>query len=267
MSKDKLDEDADSNAPAGPEVGRASSWKEDVVAATGSLVHEIKNPLSTLSINTQLLLEDWQEATGPREQRTVKRLQVMASEIERLGRIIQSFLRFTEKHELALKVDSLNQCLEGLAEFVTSKLSRRGIELRLWLDPELPDAYLASDLIRQVFLNLILNAENAMEGRDGGELILRTRRVERDGKVWAVGDVVDTGIGIKPAAREKVFDLYYSTTKDGSGLGLATSKRIVEEHGGFIQVESETDKGSQFSVFLPCVTEPRNSAASSEKSR
>ena len=235
------------------------SWEADLTAATGSLVHEIKNPLSTLSINAQLLLEEWRDAASQKELRTVKRLEVMASEVERLERIIESFLRFSERHELNRRENSLNQCLEQLAEFVSRQIAQKGIELRLWLDPGLEPFPFDSDLVRQVFLNLVINAENAM-GEDGGELILRTRRVEEDGRQWAVGDVVDTGRGIPAKMVERIFQLYFSTTRGGHGLGLATSKRIAEEHGGFIRVETETGKGSQFSVFLPMVPEPVDAA-------
>ena len=216
----------------------------------GSLVHEIKNPLSTLNINAQLLLEDWKDASTPREQRTVKRLRVIVSEVERLERILESFIRFTERHELSLKPSSLNQLLEELAEFVGPQVRQKGIQVRLWLDSELGPFPFDQDLIRQVFLNLVLNAKSAMEEK-GGELIIRTRRVERDGTQWAVGEVIDTGHGISAHARAKIFNLYFSTRRDGTGLGLATSKRITEEHGGFIEVETEEGKGSQFSVFLP----------------
>ena len=236
-------------APDSPQAREA-----DLTAATGSLVHEIKNPLSTLSINAQLLLEEWRDAASQKELRTVKRLEVMALEVERLERIIESFLRFTERHELNLRETSLNQCLEQLVDFVSNQIAQKGIELRLWLDPALEPFPFDSDLIRQVFLNLVINAENAM-GEEGGELILRSRRVEENGRLWAVGDVVDTGRGIPPRVRERIFQLYFSTTQGGQGLGLATSKRITEEHGGFIRVESEPGKGSQFSVYLPMVRE------------
>jgi two-component system sensor histidine kinase HydH len=229
---------------------RAGDWNVDVAVLAGSLVHEIKNPLSTLNINAQLLLEDWKDASKPKELRTVKRLKVMVAEVERLERILQSFLRFTERHELNLKPASLNDLLADLAEFIGPQASQQSIQIRLWLDPELGPFPFDQDLIRQVFLNLLLNAKHAMEEK-GGELILRTRRVERHGRRWAVGEVIDTGHGIAAHLRGKIFNIYFSTSKEGSGLGLATSKRITEEHGGTIEVESEEGKGSQFSVYLP----------------
>lgn len=230
----------------------------DVAAIAGSLVHEIKNPLSTLNINAQLLLEDYRDATSPRDLRAMRRLKVMIAEVERLERIMNAFLRFTERHELNVRPSDLNALLEELVEFVRPKARQKGIEVWFWAERGLPPVPMDPDLMRQVFLNLALNAQSAMEDK-GGELILRTRLVEREGRPWAVADVIDTGHGIPPQVRHKLFNLYFSTKKDGTGLGLSTSKRITEEHGGFIEVESEPGKGSQFSVFLP--VEPQRPGA------
>ncbi len=229
---------------------RAGDWEVDVAVLAGSLVHEIKNPLSTLNINAQLLLEDWKDAPGTKEVRTVKRLKVIVSEVERLERILQSFLRFTERHELSLKPASLNEIIQELSELIEPEAAQANIQVRLGLDATLEAFTFDPDLIRQVFLNLILNAKHAMEEK-GGELILRTRRVERGGQVWAVGEVIDTGHGMSPQVRDRLFHPYYSTRRGGTGLGLATSKRITEEHGGRIEVESQEGIGSQFTVYLP----------------
>ena len=112
----------------------AGDWEVDVAAMAGSVVHEIKNPLSTLSINAQLLLEEWSDASTPREVRAVKRLKIMASEVHRLEAIIQSFLRFTERHELDLRETSLNALLEDLEEFITPEANRNQVATRLGLD-------------------------------------------------------------------------------------------------------------------------------------
>lgn len=238
---------------------KTGDWSVDVAAMAGSLVHEIKNPLSTLKINAQLLLEDWKDATTPRELRAVRRLKVMVAEVERQERILQSFLRFTERHELSLKVASLKDLLEDLVEFFTPQCVQKGIHVRLGLDPEIGSLVFDPDLLRQVLLNLVLNAKYAME-ETGGELILRTRRTQRDGQPWVAVDVIDTGRGIPPAVREKIFSPYFSTRPEGTGLGLATSRRIVEEHGGVLEVESEVGKGSQFSVYLPADLQPAQPA-------
>lgn len=229
---------------------KAGDWDVDVAAIAGSLVHEIKNPLSTLNINAQLLLEDYKDASTPKELRALRRLKTMISEVERLERIMNSFLRFTERHELNLRATSVNSILEDLVEFIAPRVRQKGIELRFWPDRAVPDVSVDPDLVRQVFLNLVLNGQHAMEA-GGGELILRTRCAEKDGRRWVVVDVIDTGHGIPPHIRDKIFNPYFSTRKDGTGLGLSTSQRITGEHGGFIAVESEPGKGSQFSVFLP----------------
>ena len=226
-------------------------WGVDVAAMAGSLVHEIKNPLSTINLSAQLLQEEWKDADTPKEQRAVRRLQVMSSEVQRVERIIETFLRFTERHELSLEVKSLNEMLEDLAEFVTAEAERSGVQIRLGLSSGLAPFSFDVDLVRQVFQNLVQNACQAMNPAGGGELILKTDRVERDGVEYAIGEVIDTGPGIEADKLERVFELYYSTREGGTGFGLAISRRIIEEHGGFIEVQSVKGKGSQFSVYLP----------------
>ena len=225
-------------------------WGVDVAAMAGSLVHEIKNPLSTINLSAQLLQEEWKDADTPKEQRTLRRLQVMSSEVQRVERIIETFLRFTERHELSLEVKSLNEMLEDLAEFATAEAERSGVQIRLGLSVDLAPFSFDVDLVRQVFQNLVQNARQAMSP-GGGELILKTDRVERDGVEYAIGEVIDTGPGIEADKLERVFELYYSTREGGTGYGLAISRRIIEEHGGFIEVQSVKGKGSQFSVYLP----------------
>jgi len=226
-----------------------------VAKVAGVLVHEIKNPLSTLSINAQLLLEDWKDAREAREQRSVKRLRVILGEVQRLEGIVQAFLRFTERHELALKEEKLNDVVEELVEFISPETDKKAVQVRTQLDTTIEPFPFDRDLIKQVLLNLILNAEQAMEPKSGGELIILTRREGSRSGRWACVDVIDTGVGISEKARERIFDLYFSTKPNGSGLGLATSRRIVEEHGGTIDVQSEVGKGSKFTVRLPMAFE------------
>ena len=202
-------------------------WGVDVAAMAGSLVHEIKNPLSTINLSAQLLQEEWKDADTPKAQRALRRL-----------------------HELSLEVKSLNEMLEDLAEFATAEAERSGVQIRLGLSVDLAPFSFDVDLVRQVFQNLVQNARQAMSP-GGGELILKTDRVERDGVEYAIGEVIDTGPGIEADKLERVFELYYSTREGGTGYGLAISRRIIEEHGGFIEVQSVKGKGSQFSVYLP----------------
>ena len=230
---------------------KSSDWREAVAPLAVSLVHEIKNPLSTLNINAQLLLEDWKDAREPREVRTVKRLRVILGEIQRLEGIVQAFVRFTERRELLLKESRLSEVVEDLVELIGPEARRKGVQVRTRLDDTLEPFPFDRDLIKQVLLNLVLNAEHAMEPKGGGELIILTRREDGPQGRWAVLDVIDTGVGIAERARERIFDLYFSTKEDGMGLGLAISRSIVEEHGGSILAQSEVGKGSQFTIRLP----------------
>jgi signal transduction histidine kinase len=109
----------------------------------------------------------------------------------------------------------------------------------------LPRIDLDADLFKQAILNLILNAEHAMP--EGGELILKTRRDSDHVFI----DVIDTGAGMTEDVRSKIFDAFFSTRRGGSGLGLPTTRKIVEAHGGLIRVQSEPGKGSQFTMILP----------------
>ncbi len=117
--------------------------------------------------------------------------------------------------------------------------------MRTQLAADLPPIQLDVDLFKQALLNLVLNAEHAMPS--GGELILKTRREGR----WIVLDVTDTGVGMTEEVRARIFEAFFSTRAAGSGLGLPTTRKIVEAHGGTIHVQSEPGKGSQFTIRLP----------------
>jgi signal transduction histidine kinase len=222
-----------------------SQWQADVAAIAGSLVHEIKNPLSTLSINTQLMLEDWANAREVRELRTVKRLTLMRAELKRLEEILRSFLSFTQRYEVNREEASINDVLDEVIEFVTEPLGCARIQVRKSLDPRVPRFAFDDGLVRQVFMNLIKNAEEAMP--EGGELIIKSAYEAPDVLI----DVIDTGMGIPSYQLSRLFGLYFTTKPAGSGLGLAWSRRIVREHGGDITVQSAEKKGSRFTVRLP----------------
>ncbi len=143
----------------------------------------------------------------------------------------------------------LNAIVDELCDFYEPTASTKGIVIRTFLAADLPSTRIDADLFKQALLNLVLNAEHAMPS--GGELILTTRR---EGP-WIVLDVIDTGVGMTEEVRARIFDAFFSTRPAGSGLGLPTTRKIVEAHGGTIHVQSEPGKGSQFTVRLP-VSEP-----------
>jgi signal transduction histidine kinase len=212
----------------------------------GGLIHEIKNPLSSLSMNLQLLEEDWRNPKTPEERRALKRIQTLLEETNRLNAILDEFLGFIREHRLKLSVCDVNRLVESVAAFVRPQMQARSIQFRTSLGL-LPMTRVDEDRIKQVLLNLLLNAAQAMT--DGGprEIILVTAVEDQTIRL----DVTDTGCGIPKGDLERIFRVFHTRSKGGLGLGLPLARRIVEEHGGRLTVESEVGRGSRFSVLLP----------------
>ena len=211
----------------------------------GGLAHEIKNPLSTLNINLQLLQEELESMTGENSKRVYRKTQVLQKEVQRLEQILNDFLRFARGQKLELKDHDMNEILDEVADFVTPEIKQKKILILKSYDADLPQCRLDSNLIKQAILNIIINAEQAME--NGGELMIRT---SKDKKYIQI-DITDTGPGIPKDIIDKIFQVYFSTKKTGTGLGLPTAKRIIEDHRGTISVQSEEGKGTNFSIRLP----------------
>jgi two-component system, NtrC family, sensor histidine kinase HydH len=240
---------AETNGNVAPEADEPSrryrARYAEISQLAGGLAHEIRNPLSTLSLNLDLLAEDFQMAETARDRRALQRVQRLRHEVDRLQGIVESFLRFARVQDLKLQPTDLNTITDELRDFYEPQAATHGIVIRTQFAQDLPPVRLDTDLFKQALLNLVLNAQHAMPS--GGELILTSRR---DGN-WAVLDVTDTGLGMTDEVRGRIFDAYFSTRPGGSGLGLPTTRKIVEAHGGEIQVRSEVGKGSQFSIRLP----------------
>jgi signal transduction histidine kinase len=220
-------------------------------ALTAGLAHEIKNPLSTVQLNLQLLRED----LSPRDlgdvlhHRLTSRLGTVQRETSRLREILDDFLRYAGRIEIEPRPVDLHLMLEELVDFFAPQAQLQKVQLRV-KPPEDSQAplkvQLDERLIKQAVLNLMINALQAMPER-GGEVILAARR---DGSRVKI-EVTDTGNGIPPDALAQIFDAYYSTKKGGTGLGLAITKRIAEEHGGRVYASSEVGKGSLFTIEVP----------------
>src|SRR5688572_3816105 len=211
---------------------------------TGGLAHEIKNPLSTIQLNLQLLQEDL-TPDNPAYSRLINRLNICERETSRLRDILDDFLRYAGKMELEKKPVELNRLCEDIVDFFLPQAQLQRVQMRLKRSPEPVTVPADEKLLKQAVLNLVLNAVQAMP--NGGELILSVSRTSEE----AVIDVIDTGSGIPPEAVARIFDAYYSTKKAGTGLGLAMTKRILTEHGGTVSVTSEPGKGSDFAIRLP----------------
>jgi signal transduction histidine kinase len=212
---------------------------------TGGLAHEIKNPLSTVQLNLQLLREDL-PADEPAHTRLSNRLATLQRETARLGDILGDFLRYAGKIELDPFPRDVNALLEELVDFFAPQAQMQRVRLRMRPSTGPLIAPVDERLLKQALLNLMINALQAMP-QDGGEIILGARAEDE----WVVIDVTDTAGGIPPEKLEKIFEAYYSTKSGGTGLGLAIARRIAQEHGGQIAVTSEMGKGSVFTIRLP----------------
>ncbi len=241
---------------AEPEVTRRlRAQYAEISQLAGGLAHEIRNPLSTLSLNLDLLEEDFLGAESSRDRRIKERVGRLKREVQRLYDILENFLRFARVQELKTNSTDLNALVEELCDFYEPQASTQGIVVRTYFSPDLPDPVTDADLFKQAVLNLMLNAEHAMVA--GGELIMTTRR---DGH-WIVLDVIDTGAGMPEDVQARIFDPFFSTRPGGSGLGLPTTRKIIEAHGGTIEVDSLPGKGSRFSIRLPEPAHPEPNAS------
>ena len=209
------------------------------------LVHEIKNPLNAISINLQLLNEDLQDLNAERDIKMSRRVQLLQKEVCRLDNILSDFLRFAKKPVLHFEECDINEIIESVLDFVGPEAMQHSVRILKSFDTKLPKCNLDSNAIKQALLNVILNAQQAMS--NGGELIVRT--YQSDENVFI--DITDTGVGIQKNKIDKIFQVYYSTKKTGTGLGLPTAKRIIEENKGTISIRSEDGKGSSFLIKLP----------------
>lgn len=222
----------------------------ELATLTGALAHEIRNPLSTLKLNLQLLAEDWRDesvAESDVRRRSLSRLDLLRTEADRLSHTLDDFLKFASPHEPALERANVNHIVQDLVDFFSPQAEASRVRVRVSLESSELIAHIDRRLLKQALLNLMLNAQEAMT--DGGELILRTRR-SPDGR-HAFIDVADTGPGIPAEQIDKVFTAFYSTKKRGTGLGLPTAKSIIREHRGTLQVHNEPGRGCCFTIALP----------------
>jgi len=217
----------------------------EIAVLAGGLAHEIKNPLSTIRLNLELLTEDLEESESPRDRRMLKKIESVQRECKNLEGILDDFLKYARVGELELVATDLNEVVRDFIEFYQPEAAAQGVEISPHLSGDLPPVRLDRALFRQVLMNLALNAQQAMP--KGGLLELQT--CLKDGRAQL--DLIDTGCGMDEQTQSRIFQVFFSTKPSGNGLGLATVKRIVEAHGGRITVASEPHRGTRFTIALP----------------
>jgi nitrogen-specific signal transduction histidine kinase len=211
---------------------------------TAGIAHEVKNPLNATMIHLELL--KMQLADAPQALDHVK---VIGAQVRRLDEVVQGFLRFTRPEDLKLQPVELKPLLEDLMPIVSAEASKSRVDVRIEVPSDLPPVNGDSGLLQQAFLNLAINACQAMP--HGGRLRIgaagaSNRRIEVR--------VEDSGVGIAPEHLSRIFDLYYTTKEHGSGIGLSLVYRTVQLHDGEIEVQSVPGRGTTFRVRLPMAT-------------
>jgi signal transduction histidine kinase len=220
------------------------------LAAVGKVAarvdHEVNNPLAIIKTAVRIIRNQHQS-----DHPTTGSLQMIEEEISRIARIIQELLEFSRPTTPAQELVQINAVIQGLESLLAHGLREKHIALKIIREPEVPSVLISSDQLKQVVLNMIRNAEDAMP--QGGELWIRTARQGS----WVELSIADTGCGIAAEHREHVFDPFYTTKRwgRGVGLGLAVSYGIITAANGRIEVESEVGKGSTLRVSLPAVQE------------
>jgi signal transduction histidine kinase len=221
----------------------------ELAELAGGFIHEIKNHLSTLGLNLQLLAEDFENPETQRERRALERIQRLQGECQHLVDVSNDFLRFARVKDLDLKPMDLASVVEELVIFFGPMAMADNIDIKSYFPSDLPPVPLDREMFKQALLNLLLNAQQAMPG--GGEITIQA--VREDDSVLL--NVIDTGKGMPPDVAAKAFRPFFSTRAGGSGLGLATTRKIIEAHNGTIDVQSEVGRGTKFTIRLPAASE------------
>lgn len=218
---------------------------EALIRLAAGVAHEIGNPLNILFIHLQLLHKQLDKVPETYRKPLEKGLQVLQTETVRLDRIIKNFIRATRKPPLRFRPENMNQILDEALALMEPHLINANIRITLKKDLRLPPFLLDKDRLHQILINLIKNAAESMP--KSGQLSIQT---QRKGKT-AIFRIQDSGEGIDAKDLPHIFDAYYTTKAEGSGLGLMTVYNSVTEHGGKIDVESQKGKGTTFTVTLP----------------
>jgi signal transduction histidine kinase len=226
------------------QIGRQLQTADRLAAISrisGGVAHEVKNPLNAILLHVEVArtrLKQGEADVSPQ-------MEVISREILRLDRVVKTFLDFTRPVELNYKVLPLRDVIREIEELTRPQAEAAKIRMVVVPDPENVDVRVDRDMFKQALLNVVVNAIQSM--KDGGELRLECSSAGDTAEIH----VCDTGPGIPPALRDKIFRLYFTTKQGGSGIGLAMTFRIVQLHDGTIDFSSEPGKGTTFVIRLP----------------
>lgn len=213
---------------------------------SAGIAHEINNPLGIILCYTALLLRDLPPDNGCRED-----IEVIDRQAANCKRIVEQLLSFARQAPTVKKPGQLNDSLKEVAALVEKQFAKNGVQIEFDLEAQIPPVVFDGNRLKQVWLNLLMNARQAMPG--GGRITIRTENFEIEARQAVRVTITDTGMGIDARTLPRIFDPFFTTkqTGEGTGLGLSVSFGIIEEHQGEILVDSTPGKGTRFTVTLP----------------
>ncbi len=235
----------------------AELTRKDKLSALGRLAagvaHDVRNPLHSINLTLQHIEETGRPDAPAASREFARGVELIRSEIHRLDQLVANFLRFARSERGELSEVDPRALLDETVALVKKEAERRGIEVSVDVDAGVPRARGNSDSLRSALLNLVLNGFEAMEGTGGGRVVELAARAGQPGRVEL--SVADTGRGIAPEDKERVFEFGFTTRDGGHGLGLAMVHHVVvEEHGGRIELDSEVGRGTTVRLELPEAT-------------
>ena len=212
---------------------------------TAGLAHEIRNPLVAIKTFIQLLPERLED-----EEFRNHFLNIASGEVDRISLLINELLDFARPSDPKLELEDINNILDGMILLISTEAKKKHIHIIKNYAADLPPVNIDREQIKQVFLNILLNAVDATP--ENGEIIVKTRSfVKTEGESYIQIEFTDTGRGIPKEHLEDIFNPFFTTKTTGSGLGLSISNQIIQDHKGYIDVESQLDKGTSFFINLP----------------
>jgi signal transduction histidine kinase len=224
--------------------------RDEEVAITkhlaAGIAHEIKNPINTVGLITDYIQTNLSPDDPEKRYEFYQLSESMKNELKRINRIVEGFLRLTKPDIYNFQQEDINRIIKDGVSVFEPEIIKQGINLTLNLDDTLPPIRVDRDKLNQVISNLIINAVEAMPR--GGDLTI-TSEMHDDDRIRI--EIADTGIGIPREVKSKIFSPYYSTKKQGFGLGLSLIHNIIQKHRGKINVSSEKGEGAKFEILLP----------------
>jgi signal transduction histidine kinase len=212
---------------------------------TAGLAHEIRNPLVAIRTFTQLLPERYQDKEFREEFQAIA-----LREVDRICGLVNDLLSFARTSTPNVSAENINEIVESIVRILETEAKEKGVQIYRRLASSLPKIFIDKEQLKQVFMNVILNAIQSIEA--SGVVEISTRLAAKNGSQQFVQvGVRDSGVGIPEKDLENIFNPFFTTKKDGSGLGLSISHQIVQEHGGTIFVESKVGEGTTFFINLP----------------